>query len=56
VVPLITLDTEIIACADLSGIANTAIVFWISFFIVTPKEREYVMTIHHIVTKEMGNP
>ena len=39
VVPHITLDTVIIVCADLFGSANNAIVLWISFFIVAPKQR-----------------
>lgn len=52
VIPMITVDTEIIVCADLLDTAHRAIVAWISFFIVAPKQREYIMIKENFVTKE----
>lgn len=52
VVPCITLNTEIIVCAGCLERASRALAFWTGFFVVAPKEREYMMTI--AVIEERG--
>ncbi|CAA0355164.1 unnamed protein product [Arabidopsis thaliana] len=56
--PFITLDTEIIVRTDGLERARIALIsffcFWIDFFVVAPKQREYMMTIASVI-KERGS-
>ena len=57
VVPFITFHTKVIVCTNRLSSASTAIVLWISFFIVAPEKREYDMiyVIRQIGTMERGS-
>jgi|APAra0007618257_1042622.scaffolds.fasta_scaffold03585_5 hypothetical protein len=56
--PFITLVTEIIVCTDGLERARIALIavycFWIDFFVVAPKQREYMMTVTSVI-KERGS-